>query len=33
MILEGVGHFLPEQAPDRFRAEIQRFLGSLSLAG
>ena len=33
VILEGVGHFLPEQAPDRFRAEIQRFLGSLSLAG
>jgi haloalkane dehalogenase len=33
VILEGVGHFLPEQAPDRARAEIQRFLGSLSLGG
>ncbi|MEA2347558.1 MAG: hypothetical protein QOG62_1345 [Thermoleophilaceae bacterium] len=33
VILEGAGHFLPEQAPDRFRDEVQRFLGSLTLSG
>jgi haloalkane dehalogenase len=33
VILEGAGHFLAIQAPDRFRDELTRFLGSLSLAG
>lgn len=33
VICEGAGHFLAEESPDRFRSEVQRFLGSLTLSG
>jgi haloalkane dehalogenase len=33
VIVDDAGHFLPEQRPERFRDELRRFLGGLSLAG
>jgi pimeloyl-ACP methyl ester carboxylesterase len=33
VVLEGAGHFAQEDAPDRYAAEVGRFLGSLTLAG